>query len=418
VDLNEIKQEHNALDNIVTDPVTGLVKVVEDLETSKEDTENKVTDFSVVDDVKFPTTQAVEKYLDAEVPEPNENQIIESGGIATIKTIFDRPSGVDVNFVINAIKGSPILPIYDNFTINESSLIDQNIFNKWVFYFSCNTEPAITSSPASYVTKTGTILTGYENLNKIELTLDYNVSGVLKVFMVITQMVDANLDPSPPISGDPDFIAFYNFEETEDLDIVLDASGYDHHATVVDSAQTDSTRVTGIEGNAIQINSNNSGSRYQCSDNEDINLAGNTPITFACWIWITTDDVTNNQTCGIFQKGGFRVTKQGAVTPANSFELRINGVSADRVRTGTITGGQWNFLAARFNGTTNLDIWLNNVKTSATITSTAIVDVAEPLQIVGLSTNSLRSGNRMDKARLWKRLLSDEEIEAIYDAEL
>jgi hypothetical protein len=31
VDLNEIKQEHNALDNIVTDPVTGLVKVVEDL---------------------------------------------------------------------------------------------------------------------------------------------------------------------------------------------------------------------------------------------------------------------------------------------------------------------------------------------------------------------------------------------------
>jgi hypothetical protein len=36
VDLNEIKQEHNALDNIVTDPVTGLVKVVEDIETALE----------------------------------------------------------------------------------------------------------------------------------------------------------------------------------------------------------------------------------------------------------------------------------------------------------------------------------------------------------------------------------------------
>ena len=30
--LNELKSKHNALDTIVTDPVTGLVKTVEDLE--------------------------------------------------------------------------------------------------------------------------------------------------------------------------------------------------------------------------------------------------------------------------------------------------------------------------------------------------------------------------------------------------
>ena len=201
VDLNEIKQEHNALDNIVTDPVTGLVKVVEDLETNKLNASVLVTDFSDPNNEDVPSTKAVDDFLTAEVPEPNENQIlIDDSGIATIKSILDRPSTTVINFLTSATIGSPVLPIYDTFSFNESSLIDSNRFNKWIFYFSCNTEPTVTSSPASYVVKTGTILTGYANLNEITIELKYNTSGILKAYMNIVQMASANLDPDPPLS--------------------------------------------------------------------------------------------------------------------------------------------------------------------------------------------------------------------------
>ena len=144
--VNQLKQKHNALDTEMTDPTTGLKKVVEDLGidlgiaesaistletdlgiaetaittlgTNKEDAANKAIDFTVIDDVKFPTTQAVEIYVEEEVPEANDNQVLINAGVADIVSIYDKSTVFTVSFQKSAEYGTKILPIYAFLSVN------------------------------------------------------------------------------------------------------------------------------------------------------------------------------------------------------------------------------------------------------------------------------------------------------------
>lgn len=375
-------------------------------------------------ETELQTETQVKQYVLQEIPLTDTTQLDTIFGLMSLKTKYKRPSGSEINFTTSGLFGTPILPIYDTFTINEASLTDANRKNEWEMFFSCETIPAIISSPSSYMDITGSILTGYESLNRITFVLDYVYNETtdvneLKVIVNIYQQINANEDPNPPVVGDPTLVAWYRFEETSAFDTIIDSSEYSHDATVVDAGTTDSTRVAGIVGTALQINSSNTGSRFQLSDNVDINVAGNTPLTFMCWVRISEADISASNTCGIFQKGGFRLWKQGAVTPPNCFEVRLNGDANLRARTGTVLGDTWYHVAATFDGTTSLKIYLNGtLATGATITSTSLNDVATAMEVAGISTNSLRSGNRMDEARFYKRELDATEINAIYNEEL
>jgi hypothetical protein len=210
-------------------------------------------------------------------------------------------------------------------------------------------------------------------------------------------------------------VAWYKFEEPSALDTIIDATDYGHNATVSDSGTTDSTRVGGIVGNCVQINTSNAGSRFVLADNSDINVAGKA-VSVCGWVRIIADDINNLALIGIFEKGGFRLTKQGSVTPPNCFDLRIN--NDERVRTGTIVGDTWYHVAATWNGTTTMKIYLNgSLINTTTVASTSLTDSATPLQVVGTSANGMRTGNRMDEWRFYTRLLSDAEVTAIYNDE-
>ena len=398
------------------------------LQSGKEDVSNKATDFTTVNDTLYPTVQAVDTEIDNEiafqVPLTDTTQLDTILGIMSLKTKYKRPSGSEINFTTSGLFGTPTLPIYDTFTINEASLTDANRKNEWEMFFSCETIPAIISSPASYMDITGSILTGYESLNRITFVLDYVYNETtdvneLKVIVNIYQQINANEDPNPPVVGDPTLVAWYRFEETSAFDTIIDSSEYGHDATVADAGTTDSTRVAGIVGTALQINQTNAGTRFLVNDNADINVAGNTPITVMCWVRLTATDITNNEVQGIFEKGGFRLWKQGAVTPPNCFEVRLNGDSALRARTATIVGDTWYHVAATFNGTTSLKIYLNGtLATGATITSTSLTDAATQMEVAGRASNNFRTGSRMDELRFYKRELDATEINAIYNEEL
>lgn len=145
VDFNELKSKHNALDSQMTDPATGLVTIVANIDTdlgtaeanitnlgtSKENTANKATDFTVVDNIKFPTTQAVEDKIiqefDLQIPTANTNQVTNNLGVADIVSLYDKLTSPSITFQKSADYGSLTLPIYDpKFTVTITGAIAKN----------------------------------------------------------------------------------------------------------------------------------------------------------------------------------------------------------------------------------------------------------------------------------------------------
>jgi hypothetical protein len=358
-----------------------------------------------------------------DIPEQSD-QFNTDAEITYLSDVSRKYTTSQIDFTYNGHYGTTISPIYDSFTFSEASIIQGNKNKKAEMFLSADTVPSIISSPPLFLAGniTGTILTGYANLNKLEFELKmvYNETTDVfepKVLLTITQGANANEDPESPSISDETLVIHYSFEESSSLDTIIDSSQYGHDASIVSTSG--STRVAGIQGNAIQINSNSGNSSFTRADTTELNMAGNTPFTIAFWSRLT-EAGSLGQTCGIFQKGGFRVTKQptSGITPPDSFDFRINGVSADRVRTGTVPFDTWVHTAFTFNGTTELKSYTNGILIdTATITSTEILDDATSLQVVGLGSNSLRSGNQLDELRVYKRLLDATEILDIYNNE-
>ena len=155
---------------------------------------------------KIPTEQliGIEAVIDGRVL-PANLQIINLNGLATIATVYRITETSIIDFRTSGQRLDDSNPIYDTFTIPDTYLLKTNLLNKWDIFFSCNTVPAIISSPAAWLTITGTILTGYANLNRITFLLDqvYNATTdifELKVICNITQAEGANADPEPPIA--------------------------------------------------------------------------------------------------------------------------------------------------------------------------------------------------------------------------
>jgi hypothetical protein len=375
----------------------------------------------IPDNRKIPPQQLdVESTIDGRinenVAEPQPGQIeLNAQGFYEIRTIYKELTGSVVSFTTSAIMGAIDAPVYDTFTISPTPTSAQ-WENKVKMLFSCAEVPSIISSPPAYLNITGTILTGYENLNLLEFVVDYKGD----VNLTITQLADANEDPEPPVVGDPDFVGYWKFEETVDLDVVLDSSGNANHGNIITSGN--STRQAGKVGSGIACTSS-SNLRFTISDNPSINLAGK---SFSMGFWFKADqsilDITN--IVGIANKGnaasqGFRINKQGS-SSSHVFQFQLNGTSASRLTSnyGYTVPDVWVHLFFTFNGSDQLKCYVNGVlDTTSNITSTSIVDnTEEVLTIVG-ELNALRPGSELDELRMYTRLLSDAEVLAIYNEE-
>lgn len=217
VDFNELKAKHNALDNTVTDPITGLVTIVANIDTdlgtaetnitnlqsSKENTANKAVDFTVVNDVKFPTTLAVEtrvpEIIADEVPTHSDQFITDPITNITrfvykwVKKASSVPDSDIVTFDENFEVGEFNDPIY--FYLDQEIITPTPIRrNEVVMFHSSNVIPSvITENPYSWVI-TGTYLTGTANINLLHFT--YGIDGTIS--LVIFQKAAQNEDPSIP----------------------------------------------------------------------------------------------------------------------------------------------------------------------------------------------------------------------------
>jgi hypothetical protein len=218
-DLNEIKTKFNALDTIVTDPLTGLGAV----KTDQTDVENIIA---------------------IEIPTQSDQFTTSLTNVTSLATIYLRPETANIDFGTSGILGKPDLPIYDSFSIDGASVTNLNWKNKWEMFFSCDTVPTNISRPASYLSITGTILTGYANLNRLSFELDYVYNATtdvneLKVLLSIEQQEGANEDPDPPIAGDPTLLIQLNMLEVGTIDTnpfsLVDSSTYDLQNVIIEN---------------------------------------------------------------------------------------------------------------------------------------------------------------------------------------
>jgi len=148
----------------------------------------------------------VTEVINIEIPDADPDQFENILGLLSLGTIFRRPTSlVSINFLTSGLFLNPEFPKYDTISILESTLLPKSIGNTWDIFFSCNTVPNILDPLLTepYMDIMGTVLTGYENLNRILFKLDYVYNpfiseNEIKVITVIENQINANKDPNPP----------------------------------------------------------------------------------------------------------------------------------------------------------------------------------------------------------------------------
>jgi hypothetical protein len=213
-----------------------LVKVVEDLGidlgtaesnitglgTSKENTANKATDFSVINDVKFPTTEAVDEFLTAEVPNADTTQFFKIGNTLKLATKFTEETTLDVSFITSSQYGSETLPVYYGLNVTRENGVNKN---QSIVYHSSILKPLILTDPLvdpigtkpTWLIITGdAYLTGLANLNELNFTFHKFYEGEKNIVTCEIQALSgANEDPNP------DYPALIDMSFNEMVDPVL-----------------------------------------------------------------------------------------------------------------------------------------------------------------------------------------------------
>lgn len=361
-----------------------------------------------------------EKQLkDSDVLEPDLDQFIEgSDGRYRISKLHVTPPSAIVDFTTWGKKGTTVLPVYDTFSFNEASIIEANAdqLKTWVIVGSFNAVPAIISSPPAFLNITGSILTGYANLNRLVFEL-VMINAVPKVNLVITQWANGNADPNPPVAVDPDLLAFYEMnEDVADYNTLFDSSSYGHDA-LYGEVGISPTRIAGVVGNQLLHNSDIAGSGFTVAHNADMDFSDG--ITVMGWVTLTTANLT--QSCGIISKDAGVLGFSFFTEPTALFRFHLNQAqlgsgTGSRVRSTTAATADTPIHACATWDGVNTRMYINGVLENTTPYAVALDQGTDPLNIAQTSI-SFKAGNRLDEARVYKRALSGAEILAIYNDE-
>jgi hypothetical protein len=378
----------------------------------------------IPDNRKIPPQQLdVESTIDGRinenVAEPQPAQIeLNAQGFYEIRTIFKELTGSVVNFTTSAIMGAIDSPIYDTFTISPTPTSAQ-WENKVKMLFSCDSVPSIISSPPAYLTVTGSILTGYSNLNLLEFVVDYKGD----VNLTITQLADANEDPNPPVVGDPDLGLWFRFEETSAFNTFIDSSIYGNEGTQIkqdgnDPAITD--RGTGINGQSLLPTNSSSGSTAEYTEilhDESIAVDGDFSVSF----WLKPAE-TIPSISGIFSKDVTSVASSGIAIwlndPARTITTRINnstGTTGQVISVSTFATGEWKHFTYVYKRGTDIKIYINGVL-DVTRTTAILLNAVGDNAYIGVRNTlaniqrGLNIGNELDELKFWKKELTAQEV--------
>jgi peptidoglycan hydrolase-like protein with peptidoglycan-binding domain len=211
--------------------------------------------------------------------------------------------------------------------------------------------------------------------------------------------------PSTPVSTTPGLVAQYNFDGNAN-----DSSPNALTGIVGGTAQYAAGKV----GQAFQFDS---ASYVQGPTNSAFDITG--PLTLSAWVNGSSFSATHTIiTKGCVQTGAtgeaYEITRYQF---GSNFRFRISdGVNTPSVSSPvTPTINNWYHVVARFIPGQEIAIFVNNAKTVATTSVTALTTVSRPLGI-GADVSCARSywNGLIDDARIYNKALSDSEVGQLY----
>jgi hypothetical protein len=292
--------------------------------------------------------------------------------------------------------------------------------------------------PWLYVT--GTYLTGLANVNHLHFTYyRSNPDDLGKLDYVeckIVPITNGNLDPEPPLSQDPELRAFFEMEETTNLNIAIDSSIYGNDATEVITTST-ATRVAGIFGNALKINAASFNTRYVIPFDASINPTNG--FTWMGWVKLVSGSTNTYGIAGMGYETGsgfdngwrLHITSTTATTPLRiEFPTRSNANTFNSNTAGNVVDdGVWQHIAVSYDmqvkrvfvdGQVVLTsaAYTANIALKADATNDETVQANNGLNVFGGSLNNgSRPNTEIDKVKYYTRGLSPQEVLDIYNAE-
>jgi hypothetical protein len=401
-DLNEIKTKFNALDTIVTDPITGLDAV----KTDQTDVENII---AIEVALNHPTQLGLTTVIIDEV----------ESEVATVVQPDITISGTVGHFRFPAVMGTINNPIF-NLTLDFTGAKR----NTLTVYLNAQTIPSVLEG--ANVRWFGTAFnTGLTEVNELKIT---NLSGTLKVENTVfeSEITDVSLK------------GFWNMEEETEPFIAYDSSLYNHTATQVDANisegspnGTRSSRVTALLWQATRIiGSSLATNRFNVPYNSNLSLVNG--FTWMGWLNLPIEDVTLFRIAGMggaspFDGGwSLEVSNPSNANPLRvSFALRFGGSGSSLVSANSvITLGVDFHLAVTYDRTVR-KIYLNGVEiaTGAYTNDVSFTEADIIRENNGLSafggniSGSVRVNSNIDNVRFFTRGLPLAEIETIYNAE-
>jgi hypothetical protein len=369
--VNELKNKHNALDTEMTDPTTGLKKVVEDI------AQNHPTQLGLI---------SVSGENVATVVEPN---IPTSGTSIT----FDAPRSY----------GSWKAPL-SSLTIG--AIADANDVTQIFFYKNTTIPARLNPLTNTDILEWGGDAFDPEKVNKLQISFKSEPDGdhIIEVYNEV-KFVELDL------------IGYYQFGEAADnYQTAIDSSPFGNNGLNADASNT--TRVAGKVGNAVQMVASGSSSHVFNVD-DDPSMDFSNGITAGGWVRVTSANLGQN--IGIMSKDyesslGFRLYINSSDSRFR-FELGVNN-SASRVASTFVynVADVWVHVMATHNGTIGR-IYINGVEDGSTSFTGTIGGSTNPLKLCGTNSIGIRNLSEADQLRVYKRVLSASEILAIYNAE-
>jgi len=433
------------LDTEMTDPTTGLKKVVEDLgidlgtaesaisslETGKQDdlgitdeTTYLLTTKPIQEGVAVETKYQTQTEVENLFPENHPTQLglieVDAENVATVIEPYIPTTGTIATFDAPRKYGSILDP---RTTITFGDLTEAKEV-KIIYYLQSTTIPARIDPD-----KTIDVLPwvgdafdgGTTKVNKLIIEMTDEPIPQTRFFRITNEVID-----TAGISNDITMAGWWRFEESApDYDSVFDKTANQNNGTIVPAGAGLITRSVGQVGNCAEATSTSSSARFEIPSNST--LVATSEMTFMAWINL---NAANFASSIILASKAANISGEGWSIARNAtagrIRFRLNGSTVYQIDSASFeynTGDTWMHICFTYD-----DGVLRGYKDGALVVtdtnaSLSIIDNGGALNIAGgtdatVATSGLRTGSKMDNAKYWTRRLSDAEILTEYNKDI
>ncbi len=197
-----------------------------------------------------------------------------------------------------------------------------------------------------------------------------------------------------------------------------DETSYGNDGTIVGAewkcASDDSDYTPSGKGCSLEFDGVDN--RINVISSGSLNLNGKNEVTLVAWIYPIGGAETWHAIIskGTGQQYAITLNRPGTYIHFETNQMSGGSCGATNTNSGTVTLNDWNYVVATYNGSLK-KVYINGVERASASCSLNFADNTQDLEI-GRDGNSEEFNGTIDEVAIYSKALSQEEIEALYDA--